>query len=1289
MVMAKLDEATIFDIARQIEAPEARRLYVHQACAENRDLQARVGALLRVHDEEPAFLESPTEGLLVARKVSLDDGVGSQIGHYKLIERIGEGGFGVVFMAEQQQPMRRTVALKVLKAGMDTRQIVSRFEAERQALALMDHPNIAKVLDGGTTSGEPGSVSPGRPYFVMDLVKGDPITRYCDEHQMTTRERLALFIPVCQAVQHAHQKGIIHRDLKPSNVLVAGYDGRPMPKVIDFGVAKALGHLTEQTLDTGLGGIIGTLEYMSPEQADFGARDIDTRSDIYSLGVLLYELLTGTTPLTRERLKQAPLTEVLRLIREEEPHKPSTRLSNSKDLLASISTQRRLAPAQLTNEVRGELDWIVMKALEKDRDRRYATANGLARDIERHLNEETVEACPPSAGYRLRKFARKNRKILGATAAFALLLTAGTLTSLWQAVRATRAEHATGLERDRAEAEATRGQRNLYAAHMNMALSAWHDARVKRVVELLELHRPKNGDEDLRGFEWHYLRRLTDTALHTFIGHNGLVWSVVFSPDGKWLASAGEDGTVKVWDVANGRCIGTFAGHTDQVVSVAFSPDGKRLASASHDRTVKLWNVASGRVIRTFEGHKNWVRCVAFSPDGKWLASASDDQTVKLWDASTGTYIRTFEGHGGLVFGVAFSPDGKNVASASADKTVKIWDAASGHETQTLKGHTDEVKSVAFSPDGKQLVSAGLDWKVRLWEVASGRETLPSLKGHTDRVFGVAFSPDGKRVASASVDRTVKLWDLATGEEELSLKGHTSWVSSVAFSPDGQRLASASQDGTVKEWDVAAGGDSMMVIKDFAMPKCVAFSPDGRRLASAGEDQRIRIWDAASGQVALTLIGHTATVWSVAFSPDGNQLASASLDKTVKVWDAMSGRLIRTLKGPTAGVLSVAFSRDGKLLAAGSEDKTVRVWDLGTGQQTLTLNGHSGMVLSAAFSPDGERLASAGTDRTIKVWDTASGRLILDLKGHTRDVQCVVFSPDNNRFASASSDTTVKLWDAASGQEMQIMEGHIFGVNCVTFSPDGKRLASASADKMVKVWDTVSGQETLTLKGHTFGVPSAAFSPDGARLASAGYDRTVRVWDSRPWTPQLRIEHEARNLIGLLYANVGLKAEVIQRIEQDATLGPEVRQEALEMTKRWCEDPGWLNNTSWTVVSHRNAAPETYVLALRRAQAACSLEPRNGTYINTLGVALCRNGKFQEALDTLTRSDKINSARRAGRHPGDVSFLAMAQFQLGRREEALVLLGELRRLMEQPRWSGNVEAQGFLHEATELIEGKR
>jgi eukaryotic-like serine/threonine-protein kinase len=431
-----MNEREIFVAALQKSDPTVRAAYLAEACSDDAALRERVESLLREQDQLGSFLESRDlgPGATVDRPPATEC-PGTVIGPYKLLQQIGEGGMGTVFMAEQTHPVQRKVALKVIKPGMDSRQVIARFEAERQALALMDHVNIARVLDAGTTES-------GLPYFVMELVHGVPITKYCDDNHLTPRERLELFVPVCQAIQHAHQKGIIHRDIKPSNVMITLYDGKPVPKVIDFGVAKATEQtLTERTLFTQYGTMVGTLEYMSPEQAEMSALGVDTRSDIFSLGVLLYELLTGSTPLTHKRLKEAAYAEVLRLIKEEEPPKPSTRLSDSGEAMASISAQRHMEPAKLTKLVRGELDWIVMKTLEKDRSRRYETASAFAADVQRYLSDEPVQACPPSAMYRFRKFARRNTVALAIamTVALAVLVAVG---SIGWVVRDRSARHA-------------------------------------------------------------------------------------------------------------------------------------------------------------------------------------------------------------------------------------------------------------------------------------------------------------------------------------------------------------------------------------------------------------------------------------------------------------------------------------------------------------------------------------------------------------------------------------------------------------------------------------------------------------------------------------------------------------------------------------------------------------------------------------------------------------------------------------------------------------------------------
>ncbi|HEY7157423.1 MAG TPA: serine/threonine-protein kinase, partial [Gemmataceae bacterium] len=562
---------SLFCEALERSSADERAAYLHAACGEDRELRARIVALLRAHEQAGGFLGDKSEAH--DPRTTVDEPIaerpGTVIGPYKLLEQIGEGGFGVVFMAEQQRPIRRKVALKVLKPGMDTRQVVARFEAERQALAIMDHPNIAKVFDGGATPS-------GHPYFVMELVKGLPITEFCDHNQLTSRKRLELFLSVCQAVQHAHQKGIIHRDLKPSNVLVTLHDTTPVVKVIDFGVAKALGQeLTDKTLFTGFAQMIGTPLYMAPEQVGQSGLDIDTRSDIYSLGVLLYELLTGTTPFDKERLHQAGYDELRRIIREEEPPKPSLRLSTLGQAATIVSTQRQSDPKRLSQQFRGELDWIVMKALEKDRDRRYETASALAADVQCYLQDEPVEACPPSTWYRFRKFARRNKRglLTASVVALAVVLTAaGSGVLIW---RANHDLHQ-ALDRER---------RGAYFQRIALAEREWATNNLSRMEELLG-----QCPEDLRGWEWRYLKRLRYGALPPR-HHESPVYSVAFSPDGQYLATATKDGFVRLCRAKTGQELQKWHAHERSATCVQFSHDSRYLASGGWDATVKVWDV--------------------------------------------------------------------------------------------------------------------------------------------------------------------------------------------------------------------------------------------------------------------------------------------------------------------------------------------------------------------------------------------------------------------------------------------------------------------------------------------------------------------------------------------------------------------------------------------------------------------------------------------------------------------------------------------------------------------------
>jgi len=1137
----------IFFAALEKGSPEERAAYLDEACATDPDCRRRVEKMLAAQAQAGSFLESPAAALSATTDQSIAECPGSAIGPYKLLQQIGEGGMGTVFMAEQTEPVRRKVALKIIKAGMDSRQVIARFEAERQALAMMDHVNIARVFDAGATAA-------GRPYFVMELVHGVPITKYCDDNHLTPRQRLELFVPVCKAIQHAHQKGIIHRDVKPSNVMVTLYDGKPVPKVIDFGVAKATEQkLTERTLFTQYGTMVGTLEYMSPEQAEMSALGVDTRSDIYSLGVVLYELLTGSTPLTHKRLMEAPYGEILRMIREEEPPKPSTRLSESGETLASISAQRKTEAAKLSKLVRGELDWIVMKTLEKDRNRRYETASGFAADMQRYLNDEPVQACPPSARYRFRKFARRNKRALATAASLGVMLLvavgAVVASALWAADQAKARLKVEAADKKELE-------RNLYLTNIALAERELSDNNPGRALELLE-----RCPEDLREWEWDYLKRLRQGPPVTLsLGGRLDRPDLAFSPDGRRLATPSGKKDIKVWDGATGQPVASLEGHDDGVLRLAFSPDGRWLASTSEDKTVKVWDTTTWKLVITFTEHKQSVHGVAFSPDSRLLASAGHDDKVYVWNAATGAKLYDLPGNfrKDRPVHVAFSPNGRFLASGSVGNTVKVWDVRTGDVVHSLLGHTKEIYSVAFSADGRLLASAGWDNKVTVWDTTTWREAfavqavflgspwrvefspdgrLLALSdngsegvvkvydvttgdlalgplAHSTRVASITFSPNSQRLASAGFDRTVKLWDLATGQEVLTLRGHKDLVTHVLFDPSGRRLASASEDGTVKIWDATPLDEipepgTWTLRGHTGVVYSVAFSPDRPFLASGSVDNTVKVWDAQTYRLIHTLRDHTEGVWGVAFSRDG-LLATASADKTVRLWDAATGLLIRPFTKFDGGIRRVALSPDGRRLATSDRFQMVQVWDT-TAENPLFLlpghegQGHRGQVWGVTFSPDGKFLATAGVDKTVKLWD-ADGQLVRTFPvhanpGHTSRVHVVAFSPDGKLLASGGADQTVKVWDTATGEELRNLSGHTHYVFGVAFSPNGKYLASASWTE-VKVWDLSSDREVTTLGGLAGSIWSVAFSPDGQRLAAGGGYKSkgeIKIWDSSLW----------------------------------------------------------------------------------------------------------------------------------------------------------------------------------------------
>ncbi|MBN2505731.1 MAG: serine/threonine protein kinase, partial [Verrucomicrobia bacterium] len=1024
---------------------------------------------------------------------------GDRIGRYKLLQKIGEGGAGVVYMAEQEEPVRRRVALKIIKLGMDTKSVIARFEAERQALAMMDHPNIARVLDAGATE-------TGRPYFVMELVRGVRITAYCDDNNLSTPQRLFLFIQVCQAIQHAHQKGIIHRDIKPSNILVTLHDGTPVPKVIDFGIAKATEHrLTDKTLFTEFTLFIGTPAYMSPEQAQLSGLDIDTRSDIYALGVLLYELLTGKTPFDADTLLRSGLDECRRTIREQEPARPSTCLATMVDAeLTTTARQRQTDAPRLIHLLSGDLDWIAMKCLEKDRTRRYETASALALDVQRYLDAEPVLARPPSSLYRFQKFARRHRATIAASTAIVATLLTGVTVSLWQAVRATKAERQalaaqqqeyylrqlTEQEWARAEQEKGSARLNEYIADINLAQQSLAAENLGRAMQLLQKHRPQPGEPDLRGFEWRYLWQLCQGDPHiTLPPQTNTVQALAVSPNNQWLAVGLRD-RCTVWDLRTRSLLTRIPKGGN---SLAFFPDGQRLFTASLT-TVRIWHASDWTQNHALP---NNGAPAALSSDGSRLATSSWEG-VRVWETATWKELRLLPD---AVGPLAFSPDGLTLATDSRRGAgLTLWPLTGKSPPVVLRDSTNlfarggpwfrNDRVLAFSPDGTCLAAARNTLSDRgvfvlsIWNIATGSETVvpddPAHVEHTGVITTLAFSPDRRTLATASMDHSVRLWDFAARKRHTTLLGHLNEVWSLAFTPDAQSLVSGGRDGGLKLWPLRRQPDTVLL--DASQP--LAFSKDSRTLAALTRDHAVAFFNLATGEPEQEFRLERrrgpfgASPLTVALSAGLSTLAQGLDHGTVKLWNTEShdASTLSVSEGP---VDFLALSPDAHHLLVSSRFRALRWWDLRNGTSTMLDSD----ARRALFSPDGLTLAAFTRDSVIEFWDVPTRTLRTNALCDARPGHAIEFSRDSRTLAVVCADDIVRLFDVATAQLLGTCAGHKQLVVATAFCPDGRTLATASEDSTLKLWNVATQQELLSIRRLGGTLRGLMFSPDGQWLA--------------------------------------------------------------------------------------------------------------------------------------------------------------------------------------------------------------
>ncbi len=1054
-----------------------------QACSACRS------ALSRLRDDHE-FLQTFLRG----NRQSLPQGSIREPGHavvvagYEILGEIHRGGQGVIYKAIQKAT-KREVALKMLLAGLgaSSRQR-HRFDREIEFVAELRHPNIVTLFEAGLTSD-------GGPFFAMEYVQGVPLDQYLGPSAgpsesagrgRSTTDRLRLFVKICEAVEYAHLRGIIHRDLKPDNILV---DIAGEPHVLDFGLARALGRdeAGPGWTITQVGEFMGTFAYAAPEQVQGNPNHVDTRTDVYALGMILYEMLTGASPYPVD----GSLSNLIRNIVHSEPKRPSSRLCQIGD----------------------EVETILLTCLHKERERRYQAAGELLRDIRRHQAGEPIEAKRNSTWYVLAKTMRRHRGLVAVATTWMLFLTAFAVIMTVQARRiAAQRDAALTAERGRTiesgrmaglAGDTTHAEKLLWAAHFTPQIGRQSGEGGNR---------GDGGPPDSYWALWELYAR--QPCLATWVAHEGNVWSVDFAPDGKLLASVGQDETIKLWRMPTSALYGTIsAGETTS--QVCFHPHGALLARGTRGGEISLWNVPENRLETVLLGHSSPIISVGFPPDGRTLVSGSEDGTVQLWNLETKEATILVD-HDWPVWGVNTSTDGRLLASIDRSGTVKLWDLVTGVERGMLDhpvflrhavkfaqggGYSHLGGAIDFRPNTTTL-AIGFENQVAIWDGSAGAER--PLYSHQHNVVSVRFSADGGWLASGSGDHTINLWKVERERLEHSYRGHESPVHRISFAPDGKLIASCAWGGTIRLWEVPPHQHLRKLTGNGHTVHCVQYSRDGRCLAAGYQDGRIEVRDAASEKAIHEMKGHSQVAAAVAFHPNGHQLASGSYDRTLKIWDLQTGTCIRSIQAHDDLINMIAYSPDGGSIASASgasAEHIVRLWDSATGDLLYTFEGHAGRVPYVCFSPDGKLLASCGfggRGGNIYLHDLASRTaraLLEDGKGYNARALC--FSPDGRLLASGNDDGLITLWNISTRRQVDSWKASEENIFSLSFHPNGRILASAGRGNEIKLWNAagVSDHQLLTLVGHEDSVFSLCFHPNGNSLASGSADTTIGLWD--------------------------------------------------------------------------------------------------------------------------------------------------------------------------------------------------